>query len=353
MSRMALDSARGFLDFGEATATVMDLLEKQLSDCDIFVTALDPEAGLLRIADVRGAGEFKIEKGHTLPLPVNKAAEGGSLDPAQALLQHPEFAQVRSYVGIPLELQDGSVAGTLCAIANRTERFQHNELELLRVMARVLVNEIERERKEQDLRRRQEDLRRSNRRLKIDSLTDPLTGVANRRAFDSALVREWKLAKRGTVDGFLLLVDLDDFKAVNDRFGHSVGDEVLKACGAALADSARDTDIVSRIGGDEFAVILVGCATAEEAAAYRDRARARFAELLADAPTRVTFATGHQSLAEASAPLRAIELADQAMYWHKRRRQDQGHPIRVERSDADQDEAEAERSQTRGGSREP
>jgi diguanylate cyclase (GGDEF)-like protein len=348
MSRLALDSARGFLDFGEATATVMDLLEKQLCDCDIFITALDPEAGLLRIVDARGAGEFKIAQGQTLPLPPNKAAEGASLDPAQALLQHPEFAQVRSYVGIPLELEDGSVAGTLCAIANRTERFQHNELELLRVMARVLVNEIERERKEQDMRRRQENLRRSNRRLKIDSLTDPLTGVANRRAFDSALVREWKLAKRGTVDGFLLLIDLDDFKSVNDRFGHSVGDDVLRACGAALADSARDTDIVSRIGGDEFAVILVGCSTAEEVAAYRDRARVRFAELLAETPARVTFATGHQSLAEASAPLRAIELADQAMYWHKRRRQDQGHPIHAERTDTADEAVEPERSPERG-----
>lgn len=332
MSRMALDSARGFLDLGEVTSTVMDLLEKQLPDCDLFITALDPGNDLLRIADVRGAGEFTIQKGQTLPLPSGKVAEAGSLDPAQALLQHPEFAQVRSYVGIPLELADGSVAGTLCAIANRTERFQHTELELLRVMARVLVNEIERERTEESLRRQQEDLKRSNRRLKIDALTDALTGVANRRAFDTALVREWKLAKRGTVPSFLMLVDLDDFKAINDRFGHNVGDDVLRACGQALAESARETDIVSRIGGDEFAVILVGCATAEEVASFRDRARARFSELLREAPTQATFATGHQSLAEASAPLRAIELADQAMYWQKRRRDGQRHPIDARRT---------------------
>ncbi len=332
MSRVALDSARGFLDFGEATATVMELLEKQLEDCAVFITAIDPEANLLRIVDFRGGPEFEVEHGQTLPLPERKLAEAGGLDPAQALLQHPSFASVRSYVGIPLELHDGSVAGTLCAIANRTERFQRSELELLRVMARVLANEIERERTEQSLRRQHEDLRRSNSRLQIDSLTDALTGVANRRAFDAALVREWKLANRGTVGSFLMLADLDDFKSINDRFGHTVGDDVLKACATALADSARDTDIVSRIGGDEFAVILVGCTSAEEVATFRDRARARFNELLSGAPTQASFATGHQSLAESSAPLRAIELADQAMYWQKRRREGQGHPVKVSES---------------------
>lgn len=332
MNRVALGSARGFLDFGEATTTVMNLLEKQLDDCTVFIAALDPEAELLRIVDSRSDGQISVEKGQTLPLPTGKTAEAGSLDPARALLQNPEFAQVRSYVGIPLELEDGAVAGTLCAVAARTERFQHNELEMLRVMARVLVNEIERERTEQSLRQQHEDLRRSNRRLQIDSLTDALTGVANRRAFDAALVREWKLAKRGTVDSFLLLADLDDFKEINDRFGHTVGDEVLKSCASALADSARDTDIVCRIGGDEFAVILVGCKTAEEVAAFRDRARARFNELLTVEPTQASFATGHQSLAEASAPLRAIELADQAMYWQKRRHAGQGHPVKAKRT---------------------
>ncbi|MBJ7348142.1 MAG: sensor domain-containing diguanylate cyclase, partial [Thermoleophilaceae bacterium] len=314
------------------TSTVMDLLEKQLDDCAVFIAYIDDESKLLRILDFRGDEAFSVVSGQTMELPAGQVAEASTLDPARALLSQPAFKAAKSYVGIPLERKDGSNAGTLCAIAQRTERFQHNELELLRVMARVLANELERERTEKSLLRQQEDLKRSNRRLRLDANTDALTGIANRRTFDAALAREWKLAQRGTINGFLMLVDLDDFKAVNDRYGHATGDQVLIACGRALSESARETDIVSRIGGDEFAVILVGCNSAEEVAMFRDRARSRFAELLASGPVQTSFASGHQALAEAPSPLRAIELADQAMYWQKRRRDGQGHPISAART---------------------
>jgi diguanylate cyclase (GGDEF)-like protein len=87
-------------------------------------------------------------------------------------------------------------------------------------------------------------------------LTDPLTGCLNRRGFDLALAREVARSERAGSDMALLAIDLDHFKNINDKHGHLVGDEVLRAVGALLIQAARAGDVVARIGGEEFAVIL-------------------------------------------------------------------------------------------------
>ncbi len=94
------------------------------------------------------------------------------------------------------------------------------------------------------------------RRLHLTSQTDPLTGLANRRALDDRLAS--LMGGQGRVrTGFcLVLFDLDDFKPINDSHGHAVGDEVLKALAQALRSQVRPTDLASRWGGDEFAVLL-------------------------------------------------------------------------------------------------
>lgn len=317
-------AARSFFDFTDATAAVLDLLEKQLPDCAVFVAYHDEDAQLLRVVDFRGEPVFGIDNGQTMPLLPGSAPDAGPVDPAPAILANSGVRDIRSFIGIPLELNDGSHFGTLCAIANVPERFARNDIELLTVLGRVIVNELDRELLQQELQQRNEDLARHNRRLRVDAFTDALTGVANRRGFERALAREWKLSRRGTVESYLVLVDLDAFKEVNDRFGHAAGDEMLRICAQALTDAGRETDVVGRIGGDEFAAILVGCSSAEEADIFCERAHSRLEELLLEQEATVDFSSGHQSLAAAPSPLRAMELADQSMYWHKRRRAGRG-----------------------------
>lgn len=87
------------------------------------------------------------------------------------------------------------------------------------------------------------------------STTDPLTGLANRRAFHSRLRDEWRRARRYKSSLSLLLIDIDGLKRINDERGHSVGDQVLRTAAHAINTTMRVTDVGARWGGDEFAIV--------------------------------------------------------------------------------------------------
>lgn len=106
------------------------------------------------------------------------------------------------------------------------------------------------------------------------SSRDALTGLANRRQFELALARELDRVARSGEPALLLMLDIDHFKRVNDTHGHAAGDGVIRAVATALAESVRPMDLVARIGGEEFAVILPNCGPAfGQAVAERIRLR--------------------------------------------------------------------------------
>ena len=88
------------------------------------------------------------------------------------------------------------------------------------------------------------------------SSRDALTGLANRRQFETAIAREVDRVARAGEPALVLMIDIDHFKQVNDTHGHAAGDEVLKAVARALADGIRPMDTLARYGGEEFAMIL-------------------------------------------------------------------------------------------------
>jgi diguanylate cyclase (GGDEF)-like protein len=93
-------------------------------------------------------------------------------------------------------------------------------------------------------------------RVASQAATDGLTGLGNRRAFDEELALEWRRSQRIGTALVLILADLDDFKSINDEYGHAAGDLVLQRFATILETSARQTDFPARYGGEEFAVVV-------------------------------------------------------------------------------------------------
>jgi len=88
------------------------------------------------------------------------------------------------------------------------------------------------------------------------AMHDPLTGLGNRGALESALEHQWQVAQRYEQDMTVLMIDIDHFKSINDRFGHDIGDYVIKEVASTINVTTRQTDLAFRYGGEEFLVIL-------------------------------------------------------------------------------------------------
>jgi len=155
------------------------------------------------------------------------------------------------------------------------------------------------------------------------TLVDPLTGIANRRSLDSFIQRAMENASGAGEALSFAMIDVDDFKLVNDRYGHGVGDQVLKEIAAILARNIRTKDFVARYGGEEFSIVLPGLRS-HHAIEVLDRIRSSLAETrlasdLADPPPVVTVSIGVASFPDhGSTPAVLMETADMALYRAKR-----------------------------------
>jgi len=150
---------------------------------------------------------------------------------------------------------------------------------------------------------------------------DGLTGIYNRRHFETLVHAELARCQRYTRPLSILMIDVDHFKAVNDRFGHAAGDQVLKAVAATCLAAKRDSDVVARVGGEEFAVMLPE--TAEEAAAqFAERLRYQVQDcptIMENETLAITVSIGIASGGpQTSAIEDLLRSADQALYEAKR-----------------------------------
>jgi len=162
-------------------------------------------------------------------------------------------------------------------------------------------------------------------RIRLDEMArtadlDALLSVLNRRAFVRELSRFIAFAKRYGTPSSLVYFDLDNFKAVNDAYGHAAGDAVLRHFADLISSQIRDSDVLARIGGDEFAVILAHV-TVDQArnkgASLAESLRANPA-MWNGQPVKLSFSYGAYELHAGVTPDSAVEEADQAMYAQKR-----------------------------------
>jgi diguanylate cyclase len=152
-----------------------------------------------------------------------------------------------------------------------------------------------------------------------EARTDPLTQLPNRRAFDDEIDRRIAEWNRNQTPCSLLMVDIDHFKAINDRHGHPFGDHALKAIADVLVDTLRKMEIVTRFGGEEFAIVLP--ATAEQGAMVATERIRRAVETLviqtSEAAVDVTISSGLAVTCEGDDAASLLARADEALYASK------------------------------------
>jgi len=163
------------------------------------------------------------------------------------------------------------------------------------------------------------ELEATNAKLKETSFKDEVTGLYNRRFFSLRLEEEISRFRRFNHPVSVVVLDLDGFKSVNDEFGHAVGDETLRDIAQILMKHSRGINVVSRYGGDEFAVLLVETSKSG-ARLYADRIRQVVATFAYSHGKRVTASFGVASLPddEASTSEELFRAADEALYAAKR-----------------------------------
>ncbi len=170
-----------------------------------------------------------------------------------------------------------------------------------------------------DLEREAQELRSKLEREKHGARLDPLTRLANRKSFDERFSQEIERRARGDLAVTMLLWDLDDFKLINDSYGHRAGDRVLQNVAARFMSALRAEDFVARIGGEEFVVLLTGIPferaryIAEELRLGVEALRFHFRGV----PVRVTVSCGLTELRSVDTANAAFDRADAALYRAK------------------------------------
>jgi diguanylate cyclase (GGDEF)-like protein/PAS domain S-box-containing protein len=185
------------------------------------------------------------------------------------------------------------------------------------LLAGVAVDVSEEVAHKAELERYHRELEEANDQLRRLAVTDELTGLRNRRAFEERLVMEFSMARRRKRQLSVLLIDVDDFKAINDQWGHAAGDEVLRRLGMILRTTVRLPDLPARYGGEEFVVLLPESGE-ESAMGLARRVMQRIAaEEWENGP--VTISMGMSSMNESLMNgYQLVELADEALYAAKR-----------------------------------
>lgn len=207
---------------------------------------------------------------------------------------------IRAYLGVPLITPDGHAIGALCAIDTAPRSFTPAQIDVLTGFARLVVDELE---------------------MRQIATTDQLTGSLSRRGFVAAVEREIARCHRYGRPASLAILDVDRFKRVNDTYGHPAGDAVLRQMVTRCTSLLRPVDVVGRLGGEKFAILLPE--TGEHAARLTiERLRGSIAagafEIKVADALQITASFGLSALAPGDTADTWLERADRALYAAKR-----------------------------------
>jgi diguanylate cyclase len=225
--------------------------------------------------------------------------------PAYATASLAAKVPIGAYVGVPLTWNEGQLFGTLCGIhPTAMPSTIVGELGLIELQGRLLSAILQAELKAQQRARELE-------RWETAALTDPLTGLYNRRGWERLIVAEETRCQRYGHPACMLSADLDNLKAVNDSAGHSRGDQLIMRTAEIITRVVRTQDVAARIGGDEFAILAVEC-DSSSVQAFVERLHNEFAD------AGIAVSIGSAQCDPAASFALAWETADANMYACKR-----------------------------------
>ena len=223
---------------------------------------------------------------------------------------------IATFFSIPVRLTDGSLFGTMCATSRARQPYNIEGEQVMNLFANLISHYVEKETLVQQL-------RAANVALEMHSYTDELTGLPNRRSLFKHLAAQFSQAREQQRSVLLIFIDLDDFKAINDRFGHPCGDSFLIQIGERLAARVRSGDIVGRLGGDEFLIVGPGPDSADQQE-YIAALRQALAGIYFLGEHRINYPGASFGVIEADPWQIDVELAlraaDEAMYQDKQSR---------------------------------
>ncbi|WP_202303324.1 sensor domain-containing diguanylate cyclase [Dryocola clanedunensis] len=228
---------------------------------------------------------------------------------------------ITTYVSTPVMLADGSLYGTLCAASSEKCELSERSEQVLQLFAQLIAQQIQ---NEQLLKQ----LQLANAALMTSSYTDDLTGLPNRRAVFDKLPQLFSRAERDARYVLVAFADLDDFKQINDVYGHDTGDEFLCAIGERLKEGVRYDEILGRVGGDEFIIAGAGPTDFAKAQHAAKTLKTRLSSMLTGDyqlhATMIKYAgpsIGVIAINPADmTPDTALRAADEAMYQDKKNR---------------------------------
>lgn len=278
------------------------LLQKDKSSALRPMAAIGVRADLADEPDLGGrAAKYTLERGKPLLVKdINKA--NIKVAPPNRNYRTPSF------ISYPIEIGDRGVA-----ILNLTDKadgaaFTENDLEVLRAISPQIAVAIDRT-----------ELRAQAGAFAQLSVTDPLTGLLNRRYIETRLAEEISRSDRHSYPMSFMMLDVDDFKSYNDRFGHPAGDEALKLVGHIIRDMVRGADVAARYGGEEFAVLLPQT-TADECEVIAERLRQKIEEAaFPNRPVTVSIGIASCCPTPSSSMGDLIKAADKALYRAKQK----------------------------------
>lgn len=298
-------------DFDATLRTMLDIGQANIPIGRCALLLLDQKTQTLVVKAARGyrkdVKNLKIAVGKGI---TGQCAARGEILQVDDVRDNPQYIPgvegARSEVAVPLKVE-GRVIGVLNAEARQAGAYRKSHLQMLKLIAEQAAIVIENTRKAEEMR--------------ILAETDSLTKLSNRHHFWKSLEEAVELARSGKNPLSVVFFDLDHFKQVNDRYGHLAGDYVLRQFATTLKKHASDRDIIGRLGGEEFGLVIRVCdRESAHRIAERIRREAELLQLESDAGRSIEITVSAGIAVFPSDGLHAEELfkaADQALYLAK------------------------------------